>query len=273
MWQGTANEMQMERDRATVADLLALKGRRQLVMLHVESVDEAAAADAAGVDILSIDAPFWNPEMRRAAPRVFVCVGLMYGELATTEDYLRASFAAMAIGGDSVYSASSLETIARMRAEGIPVCGHTGLIPDRRTWTGGFRAVGRTAESAMFVYRQVKDLERAGAFCAEIEVVPARVATEISKRTSMLLLSMGSGAGCDAQYLFAEDVLGTNVGHVPRHAKAYRDFRREYERLQAERVSAFKEYAADVSSGVFPEPHHTVQIEDAEFEGFLAGLS
>jgi 3-methyl-2-oxobutanoate hydroxymethyltransferase len=256
-----------------VADLLALKGRRQLIMLHVESVDEAAAADEAGVDILSIDAPLWSPQFRRAAPRAFVCVGLMYGELATTEDYLRASFAAMSIGADSVYSASSLETISRMRAEGIPVCGHTGLIPDRRTWTGGFRAVGRTTESAMMVYHQVKDLEQAGAFCAEIEVVPARVAAEISKRTSMLLLSMGSGAGCDAQYLFAEDVLGINRGHIPRHAKVYRDFRGEYDRLQAERVSAFKEYAADVTSGTFPEPRHTVQIDDEQFDGFVGQLS
>jgi 3-methyl-2-oxobutanoate hydroxymethyltransferase len=263
----------MDRDRATVADLLALKGRRQLVMLHVESVDEAAAADEAGIDILSIDAPLWSPQFRQAAPRAFVCVGLMYGELATTEDYLRASFAAMSIGADSVYSASSLETISRMRAEGIPVCGHTGLIPDRRTWTGGFRAVGRTAESAMIVYRQVQDLERAGAFCAEIEVVPARVAAEISKRTSMLLLSMGSGAGCDAQYLFAEDVLGSNRGHIPRHAKVYRDFRSDYERLQQERISAFKEFAADVTSGTFPEPHHTVRIDDEEFDAFLGKLS
>jgi 3-methyl-2-oxobutanoate hydroxymethyltransferase len=264
--------MAMNRDRATVADLLALKGRRQLVMLHVETVDEAAAADAAGIDILSIDAPFWNAHMREAAPRAFVCVGLMYGELATTEDYLRASFAAMSIGGDSVYSASSLETIARMRAEGIPVCGHTGLIPDRRTWTGGFKAVGRTTESALMVYRQVKDLERAGAFCAEIEVVPARVATEICQRTSMLLLSMGSGAGCDAQYLFADDVLGNNTWHYPRHAKVYRDFRSEYARLQAERIAAFKEYVADVSSGAFPQAHNTVQIDDEEFDGFLAGI-
>lgn len=264
--------MDLERDRATVADLLALKGRRQLVMLHVDSVDEAAAADQAGVDILSIDDFLWGPHYRRAAPHAFVCVGLTYGQLATTEDYLRASFAAMAIGADSVYSASSLKTISRMRAEGIPVCGHTGLIPDRRTWTGGFKAVGRTASSALMVYQQVKDLERAGAFMAEIEVVPARVATEISKRTSMLLLSMGSGTGCDAQYLFAEDVLGYNTGHVPRHAKVYRNFRAEYERLQEERVSAFKEYAADVASGAFPEERKLVPIDDEEFAGFLAGL-
>ena len=121
--------------------------------------------------------------------------------------------------------------------------GHVGLIPSKATWTGGFKAVGKTAESAMMVYRQVKDLEAAGAFAAEIEVVPDRIAAEIAKRTSLLMLSMGAGTGGDAQYLFAEDVLGYTRGHRPRHAKVYRDFAAEYRRLQQERVAAFKEFS------------------------------
>ena len=89
---------------------------------------------------------------------------------------------------------------------------------------------------------------RPGRSAAEIEVVPARVAAEISKRTSLFLMSMGAGSGCDAQYLFAEDVLGYSRGHQPRHAKVYRNFRAEYDRLQRERVAAFKEFRADVES-------------------------
>ena len=52
---------------------------------------------------------------------------------------------------------------------------------------------------------------------------------------------MGSGKGCDAQYLFAEDILGTNRGHVPRHAKVYRNLAGELDRIQQERVQAFRE--------------------------------
>jgi 3-methyl-2-oxobutanoate hydroxymethyltransferase len=262
----------MNRDRATVADLLALKGRRQLTMLHVTSLDEAAAADAAGIDLLSIIDPLWSKEFRAAAPRAFVCVGLLYGTLVSTDDYLRAAFGAMSLGADAVYCAAGLETIARLRAEGVPVCGHVGLIPSRRTWTGGYRAVGKTAESALSVYRQVQELEQAGAFCAEIEVVPHRVASEISRRTRLLLLSMGAGSGCDAQYLFAEDVLGSNRGHLPRHAKTYRNFRAEYDRLQQERIAAFGEFAAEVACGAYPAAEHTVAIDDAEFDAFLDQL-
>lgn len=262
----------MNRTRRTVADLLALKGTRQLSMLHLESLDEARAAAAASIDLLSIETPIWSREMRDAAGDCFVFVGLQYGQLATFDDYVRAAHDAILIGGDAVYCAASLDIVSRLRAEGIPVCGHTGLIPSRRTWTGGFRAVGKTASSALFVYQQVRELEQAGAFAAEIEVVPARVATEISKRTSMLLLSMGAGGGCDAQYLFSCDVLGYTTTHTPRHSKKYRDFRSELDRLQEERVDAFSEYAADVDSGRFPDEPRLVRIADDEFKAFCARL-
>ena len=262
----------MKSRRKTVADLRALKGKRQLTMLFVDNVDEAAAASAAGIDMLSIIDPVWTPEMREAAGDCFVQVGLLYGELCTYEDYLRAAHAAIRKGGDAVYCAASLDTISRLAAEGIPVISHVGLIPSKATWTGGFKAVGKTAASAMSVYHQVKQLEAAGAIGAELEVVPDRVAAEISKRTSLIMLSMGAGAGGDAQYLFAEDVLGYTRGHQPRHAKVYRNFRAEFERLQQERIAAFKEFRADVETGAYPEPRHTVPIEDSEFQDFMKRL-
>jgi 3-methyl-2-oxobutanoate hydroxymethyltransferase len=259
-------------NRPTVADLRALKGKRQLTMLFVETLDEAAAAAAAGIDLLSIIEPVWSQAMREAAGDCFVQVGLIYGQHCTYEDYLRAAHAGIMTGGDAFYCAGSLDTIAKLAAEGIPVVGHVGLIPARATWTGGFRAVGKTAKQAMQVYEHVKALEAAGAVGAEIEVVPARVASEISKRTALILLSMGAGAGADAQYLFAEDVLGYSRGHQPRHAKVYRNFRAEYDRLQRERIAAFKEFRADVETGAYPEEKHLVPIADAEFDAFMKTL-
>ena len=85
-------------------------------------------------------------------------------------------------------------------------------------------------------------------------------------------MSMGAGSGCDAQYLFAEDVLGYTRGHKPRHAKVYRDFRTELDRLQDERIAAFKEFRADVESGAYPEDKHLVPVADSEFEAFMKGL-
>lgn len=258
--------------RPTVADLLALKGKRQLSMLRVESLEEAEAAQKAGVDLLSVPPELLGPQFRDAAPTCFTFPGLEYGDFVSAEEYLRAAFRALKAGGDAVWCAASLGIIRRLREEGVPVCGHVGLIPDRRTWTGGFKAVGRTLETALMVWRQTKALEEAGAFSAEIEVVPAAVAGAISKRTSLFMISMGSGAGCDAQYLFATDVLGTNRGHVPRHAKVYRNLAAEYDRLQQERVAAFSELVRDIRSGAYPEARHQVGIPRSELDCFLRAL-
>ncbi len=262
----------MNRSRPTVMDIRANKGVRQMSMIYTELQDEARAAAAAGIDLLSIIDSVWNPAMRAAAGDCFVQVGLPYGELVTTDDYLRAAHRALSIGGDCCYCAASLQTIERLAAEGIPVVGHVGLIPSRRTWTGGFKAVGKTLDTAKLVYRQVKDLERAGAFAAEIEVVPEAIASEISKRTSLVLLSMGAGTGCDAQYLFSCDVLGYTDGHTPRHAKQYRNFRAEFERLQGERVAAYSEFVTDVQTGGYPQPEHVLGVDSAVHEQFVEFL-
>ncbi|PDS40295.1 3-methyl-2-oxobutanoate hydroxymethyltransferase [Rhizobium anhuiense] len=258
--------------RPTVADLLAEKGKRQLTMLRVTTLEEAEAAERAGIDIVSVPPSLLGPVFRDAAPSVFAIPGLEYGEVITPDENLGAAFNAIRAGADAVYCAASLRVIRRLSEEGIPVCGHVGLIPSKATWTGGFRAVGKTAESAIGVWRQVKALEDAGAFAAEIEVVPTQVAAAIAKKTSLVMISMGAGTGCDAQYLFADDVLGQNRGHFPRHAKAYRNFAAEYNRLQDDRVAAFREYAEDVRSGAYPEEKHLVGINIEEMSAFLRML-
>ncbi len=259
----------MNRTRPTVADLRALKGTRQMTMIYVENTDEARACAEAGIDVLSIEAHLWDSEMRDAAGDCFVQVGLPYGVLATTDEYLRAGHDTMRLGADACYCAASFEVIARLSAEGIPIVGHVGLIPSRRTWTGGFRAVGKDLDSAIGIAAGIRALEQAGAFAAEIEVVPEPIATALSKRTSLVLMSMGAGTGCDAQYLFSCDVLGYTRGHRPRHAKVYRDFATEFERLQRERVDAFGEFAADVESGAYPQPEHLVAVDDTVVEHFI----
>lgn len=261
--------------RPTVHDMRAMKAREQKIsMLYVTSLDEAAAANAAGIHMLSIESRFFTPEMREAAGTCFVQVGLPfgpYGGLATAEDYLRAAFHFTKMGGDCFYCAASMDIQKALCDNHMPVVAHVGLIPSYITWTG-WRAVGKTAVEARAVWDHVKQLESIGCFGAELEVVPDRLGEIISQNTPMIMLGMGAGPGADAQYLFAEDVLGCTDGHKPRHAKTYRNFAAEYARLQSERIAAFREYIADVNAGAYPEPHHNVAMADAEFSAFKADL-
>ncbi len=257
----------------TVADLRALKGKRQLTMLRYFSIDEAAAAEQAGIDIASVPPEvLFHPDYRRVAPSIFSMTGKTHLEAGTPDDYLRWCGDAVNRGADAVYCSGSLKTVEYLAREHIPVVGHVGLVPSRATWTGGFRAVGKTADAALRLYDEVRAYEEAGAFAVEIEVVPPEVASEISKRVNILLWSMGAGAGCDAQYLFANDILGYSDGRIPRHSKVYRDFRAEYARLQAARVAAFREFIADVETGAYPEDRHLVAMAEGEFEQFINAL-
>ena len=112
-------------------------------------------------------------------------------------------------------------------------------------------------------------MQEAGAIGVELEVVPTKVAEVITKKVNIMTLSMGSGSGCDGQYLFANDVLGYTTGHTPRHARVYRDFKKEFAKLQKERVNAFKEFHDDTVNKKFDDPKITVGIDDKEFDSFL----
>ena len=261
------------RRKPTVADLRARKGKGQMTMLRVTSLDEAAAAELAGIDVVSV--PFevcGHPEYRTVAPTLFSMTGQTHLQAGTPEDYLRWCGRAIEAGADAVYCSAGLGTVKFLADEFIPVVGHVGLVPARATWTGGFRAVGKTADSALALYQECRAYEQAGAFAVEIEVVPPEVATAISARVGLLLWSMGAGAGCDAQYLFTCDLLGDHKGHIPRHSKVYRNFAAEFDRLQAERTAAFREFVADVNSGAFPAPEHLVAMPPEELAAFHAAL-
>lgn len=263
----------MTRRPPTVHALQALKGRGQRTMLRVFTLDEAGAAEAAGIDIVSIPPELIaHPRYREAAPSLFSMTGRTHLEAGTPDDYLRWAATTMGAGADAVYCSGSLRTVEHLAREHIPVVGHVGLVPSRATFTGGFQAVGKTAAGALALLAECRAYEAAGAFAVEIEVVPAEVATAISARVGLLLWSMGAGAGCDAQYLFANDLLGYTEGHVPRHSKRYRDFAAEHARLQAERTAAFREFRSDVESGAYPEAHHLVRMPEQELARFREGL-
>jgi 3-methyl-2-oxobutanoate hydroxymethyltransferase len=259
--------------KLTVRDLLDGRGSVQRTNVFVENAREAAAAEEADIDMITVDGRLLTPEIRRAAANTFLIGGLAFGHLATTDDYLRAACEMYEQGVDAFYCAAGPRTIERLAEDRLPVVGHVGLIPWHTTWTGGWRAVGKTLESALDVWRQVRRLEDAGAFAAEIEVVPVEIASEIALGSSLFLISMGSGDGCHAQYLFSEDILGINSWRYPRHSKRYVDLTTEEARIQKMRVRAYADYIAEVRSGAFPGTEHVVHASDDTVARFREALA
>lgn len=263
------------RKKYSIYDLRQLKGKRCLTHVHVKSPDEAAAAEAAGIDLLSCsfdsaEAQARLPRLVEAAPNSFISGATPHG-LASPEEAIRIGFRALELGASSVYCSASPRLIESMAREGIPVVGHLGMVPRHATWTN-IRAIGRTAVEARRLYEQMKRLENAGAYAAELELAPHNLASYLCTKTSLLLMSLGSGSGCDSQFLFSDDILGDYEERIPRHAKAYRNFRKEYQRLQEERIAAFREYADDVKNGRFPEARHLVVMDEIELKEVVKAI-
>jgi 3-methyl-2-oxobutanoate hydroxymethyltransferase len=246
----------------TVRELLDARGTHQFAMLRVETLEEAEAAHRAGIELLSVPpAMIMDRRFRDAAPTAFAFPGDNFYEIGDTADFLKWAFPLFKHGADGFYCSGSLQTVRAMADHGLPVCGHVGLIPSKRTWTGGFKAVVKTLNTAKLVCDQCRALDVAGAFAVEIEVVPHAITQAIAERTNLFLISMGAGAAGHAQYLFSDDVLGQNTGHIPRHAKVYANFAAEQARLQDKRVAAMRAYAEDVHAGAYPAQQHLVESD------------
>ena len=207
--------------------------------------------------------------IRKAAPNTFMAYSIPLIAAASPEEAVRLGYVAMEYGADAVMCQWSPRFIEAATQAGIPVQGHAGLVPRKSTWTGGLRAVGKTLDEALWVYEQIKSIERAGAYAVEVEVVPEGLLTEITKRTTLLTSSIGGGGGGDIQFLFADDILGNNPPPYPRHSKQYRNLYKMKEAMQRERIAGFKEFIDDVKNSKFPAPKHVVEAPENLISGFL----
>lgn len=259
--------------KLTVRDLLAAKGKRKLVLTTAFDAWTAKAAEEAGVDMIlawgsNLEHSKWVIDsVRSGAPNTLIGSGLPSGDAYASEaEALRLAGELSSAGTDIIYCSGLVpEKFTPLAKQKYPCVGHVGYLPVQNTWFGGPRAVGKNWEEAVQVYNDTMALEKAGCIGVEMECVPAKVAAEISKRTNMLVFSMGSGADCDGQFLFSSDLLGTNMGHYPRHSITYT-------RFFDTAIQALRQYREDVESGAYPAQKHQIKINDEQFERFLEAI-
>jgi 3-methyl-2-oxobutanoate hydroxymethyltransferase len=257
----------------TIKDLRDQKGKRVLCETLPFNPEEAAAAEEAGIDTMKVRFDPTRPDLaadiRRAAPNTFMSFSVPLVAAASETEAVRLAYQAMELGADAIMCQWSPRFISAAAEAGVPVQGHAGLVPRKSTWTGGLRAVGKTVEEAMWVYREIKTLEDAGAWAVEVEVIPGQLLAEITKRTTLLTSSIGAGSGGDIQFLFAEDILGSNPPPYPRHSKQYRSLYKMREAMQTERIAGFREFIDDVQAGGFPGPEHVIEAPENLINAFV----
>src|SRR6185436_10319170 len=139
-------------------------------------------------------------------------------------------------GGERVAPA-----VRRMVEAGIPVMGHLGLTPQSVLAFGGYKVQARGEADQERLIREAKMLEQAGCFSLVLEGIPARLGAQVSRELAIPTIGIGAGVNCDGQVLVSHDLLGLNLGHVPK-------FVRTYANLGGVTREAFALYVADVKA-------------------------
>lgn len=243
---------------------------RKLVQVTANTPEELCATEEAGIDMMVSDAANAGI-IRKHNKTTFCTAAIKMTEHATTDDILREAFRALQAGADAIITPRSFQVVETLAREGIPVMGHLGLVPRKSVSIGGMRAVGKTAEEALELFRDYKRLECAGAFAVESEVIAAQTMAEIAKRTPLICVSLGSGKGGDVNFLFQTDLTG-ETPNPPRHVQVFGNLSSLHQQVHDARVAALTAFREAANSGAFPPDHITPTMSEAEYEKLLHSI-
>jgi 3-methyl-2-oxobutanoate hydroxymethyltransferase len=141
------------------------------------------------------------------------------------------------------------EQIRKVTGAGIPVMGHIGFTPQSEHQLGGYRVQGRGSAAAQLL-ADAHAVAEAGAFAVVMEMVPGDLAAQVTAELPIPTVGIGAGAGCDAQVLVWQDMLGLRQGRMARFVK-------QYAQLAEVIGEAAGRYVDEVGRGTFPGPEHT----------------
>ena len=121
--------------------------------------EEAQIISSQNIDMI-ITGSDWYDDVRKGAPNTFITAALFAGRYITNEEILRGAFVVMMAGADSVLTPRSFDVVEMLAKEGMPVQGHVGMVPSMATKYGGIRTVGKTADEAISILKDMKILQK-----------------------------------------------------------------------------------------------------------------
>ncbi len=273
-------------------DLQLAKERREKVV-WVTSYDywTASFAEQAGMEMIlvgdslgmciygyegtvpvTMDQCIYHSEaVRRGAPNTFIIGDMPFlsYQVSTEEAVRNAGRFFKEARVDAVKLEGGVRVVPQIRAiadGGMLVMGHIGLTPQSSGQLGGFKAQGRTCETALDVLEDARAIEKAGAFALLVEAVPPEVCRIIRDELKIPVYSIGAGLHADGQLMIVSDVLGIFQAFTPKFVKKYAD-------LGGATLSALKAYVEDVKTERFPEDKHTYKMVEGELPRLLAQLN
>ena len=247
----------------------------KITMLTAYDATFAAVADAAGVDTIligdslgmvcqglnsttgvSLDTMAYHVEsvsrgLIRSQGTAFLIGDLPYGSYhESREQAMRSAARLMQAGAHMVKLEGggwTTDTVHFLVERGIPVCAHLGLTPQTVHALGGYRVQGKDDASAATLRQHALALQDAGAAMVVLEMVPAKLAASLTQELKHChTIGIGAGKGTAGQVLVLHDMLGINLGKMP---KFVRNFMQDAGSVKG----AFEAYIRAVKDGSFPD--------------------
>lgn len=247
----------------------------KITMLTAYDATFAAVADAAGIDTIligdslgmvcqglnsttgvSLETMAYHVEsvsrgLIRSQGTAFLVGDLPYGSYhESKEQAMRSAARLMQAGAHMVKLEGggwTTETVHFLVERGIPVCAHLGLTPQTVHALGGYRVQGKDDAGAATLRQHALELQDAGAAMLVLEMVPAKLAAALTQElTHCHTIGIGAGKGTAGQVLVLHDMLGINLGKMP---KFVRNFMADAGSVKG----AFEAYIRAVKGGSFPD--------------------
>lgn len=200
---------------------------------------------------VTLDQMIYHAEMvRRGAPDTFMVVDLPFMAYhVSMEKTLENCGRIMKETGANAVKLEGgrdfADTIRALARASIPVMGHLGLTPQSVHKLGGYSVQGREEDKAMIMKEDSRILEDAGVFSLVLEMVPEKLATDITETLEVPTIGIGAGRHTDGQVLVITDLLGYDASFNPKFLKKYAD-------IHNTAMEALKQYKQEVGEGSFP---------------------
>ncbi len=246
----------------------------KITMLTSYDATFAAVADAAGVECIlvgdslgmvcqglhstvgvSLDDMRYHTEsvargIRRAQGTAWVIADLPFGTYQESKEQAFRSAAVLMQAGAHMIKLEgggwTTEVVHFLVQRGIPVCAHLGLTPQTVHALGGYRVQGKSDASAELLTQEAHALQEAGASMLVLEMVPAELSAALTQSlTRCPTIGIGAGKDTAGQVLVLHDMLGVNLGKMPK-------FVRNFMADSASIRGAMEAYVAAVKDGSFP---------------------
>jgi len=273
----------MAKKKLSVIDLQQMKENgEQAVWVTAYDFITAQLAEQAGIDMIlvgdslgmciygydgtipvTMDQCIYHCEaVRRAAPNTFIIGDMPFGsyQISIEEAVANAIQFHKEANVDAVKLEGGRRVAGVVRAiadGGMLVMGHLGLTPQSSNALGGFKAQGRTAETAIAVIEDARIIYEAGAFSILIEAVPPEVTKIIRDELPIPIYSIGAGIHADGQVMIVSDIVGHFQAFTPKFVKRYGD-------VAGEISKSFESYIREVKEGEFPGEEHAYRMIEGE---------